>query len=63
MSDDTQHRLPSVFKGAAFGRTGVRGGPRLYNQLAAGLHELVCISSCIIRLGFLPPPYSRVWKP
>ena len=34
MSEDTSRRFPSVFKGVASGRTGVRGGPRLYNQLA-----------------------------
>jgi hypothetical protein len=34
MSDDTPRRFPSAFKGVASGRTGVRGGPRLYSQLA-----------------------------
>ena len=34
MSDDTPRRFPSAFKGVASGRAGVRGGPRLYNQLA-----------------------------
>ena len=34
MSDDTPRRFPSAFRGVASGRTGVRGGPRLYNQLA-----------------------------
>ena len=34
MSDDTPHRFSSAFKGVASGRTGVRGGPPLYNQLA-----------------------------
>ena len=33
MSEDTSRRFPSVFKGVASGRTGVRGGPRLFNQL------------------------------
>jgi hypothetical protein len=31
---DTPRRLPSSFKGVASGRTAVRGGSRLYNQLA-----------------------------
>jgi hypothetical protein len=34
MSDDTPRRIPSAFRGVASGRTGVRGGPRLFNQLA-----------------------------
>ena len=34
MSDDTPRRFPSAFKGVASGRAGVRGGRRLYNQLA-----------------------------
>jgi hypothetical protein len=34
MSDDIPRRFPSAFKGAASGCTRVRGGPRLYNQLA-----------------------------
>ena len=33
-SDSAQRRFPSAFKGVASGRTGVRGGPRLFNQLA-----------------------------
>jgi hypothetical protein len=34
MSEDTSRRFPTVFKGVVSGRTGVRGGPRLFNQLA-----------------------------
>jgi hypothetical protein len=31
---DTSRRLPRSLKGVASGRSGVRHGPRLYNQLA-----------------------------
>jgi hypothetical protein len=31
---DTPRRMPRTLKGVASGRTGVRGGPRLYNELA-----------------------------
>ena len=34
MSDETQCRLLLPFKGVASGRAGMRGGPRLFNQLA-----------------------------
>jgi hypothetical protein len=34
MSEDTSRRFPTVFKGVASGRIGVRGGPRLFSQLA-----------------------------
>ena len=31
---DTPRRMQSSFKGVASGRSGERGGPRLYNQVA-----------------------------
>jgi len=34
IATDAPRRLLSSFKGVASGRTGVRGGPQLYNQLA-----------------------------
>jgi hypothetical protein len=38
-SDSAPRRFQSTFKGVASGRTGMRGGPRLFNQLADDRHR------------------------
>jgi hypothetical protein len=55
MSEDTSRRFPSVFKGVASGRTGVRGGPRLFNQLADDRDRVRPVPS-LARLAWLERP-------
>jgi hypothetical protein len=55
MSEDTSRRFPSVFKGVASGRTGVRGGPRLFNQLADDRDRARPVPS-LARLAWLERP-------
>jgi len=52
MNDDTPRRFPSAFKGVASGRTGVRGGPRFYRQLADD-RDRARPTPTLARLGWL----------
>jgi hypothetical protein len=55
MSDDIPRRFLSAFKGVASGRVGVRGGPRLFNQLADDRDRARPIPS-LARIAWLERP-------
>jgi hypothetical protein len=54
-SDSAPRRLPSASKGVASGRTGMRGGPRLFNQLAEN-RDRARPAPSLARLGWLERP-------